>query len=227
MPKIIVKITNLEKVKKQIKKKVSSDVFPKILKSAENNAIPRLIEEFNDALERTEAFQGLLGVFAGDESRDAQAHLGLTSSFAEDAVEQIKDVIRDKVFRAEALGKTKDGVIGFKFGIRKLADDISNIPSATYNSGDIELPWLKWLLKGGSVDAEITFKISARESSIRSSRSERALMIPTGDWNIDDYNRFSRNGNFVADALADEIWIANSEKIIIDEVKKALKNVNV
>lgn len=227
MAKITVKITNIDTVKKKIRKKISSEVFPKVLKTAENNAIPKLIEEFNDALERTEAFQGLNGAFQNDENRDVSAHLGIIPEFAEDSIDQIKRIIKDKVFRADAIGKSRDGAIGFKFTVKNIAEELLQIPNATYPSKSTDIPWLQWLLKGGSVDAEIVFGIKVGRDRFETSRSERAIMRPTGDWNIDDYNRFSKNGNFLADALLDEIWIANSEKIIIDEVKKALKNINV
>lgn len=227
MAKVSIKITNLENVKKKIKKKMAVEVFPKVLKSAENNAIPRLIQEFNDALERTEAFQGLNGAFRNDENRDVAAHLGIIPEFAEDSIDQIKRIVKDKVFRADAIGKTRDGVIGFKFTVKNLANEFLQIPNAVYPSDTTDIPWLEWLLKGGSVDAEILFSVRVGRNRFETSRTERAIMRPTGDWNIDDYNRFSKNGNFIADALLDEIWIANSEKIIIEEVKKALKNINV
>jgi hypothetical protein len=227
MASVKLQLTNLNAVKKAIKKKIAEEVFPKAMKTAQTTAIPLLIDEFNESIRRTQAIQGLLGKYAGDEMKDAQAHLGLTNESAEQSVYEIEKIIGLYIQDTESLSKTQDGIIGFRFTTKNLADRILSIPSSTYNSTNGDINWLEWLIRGGNVDAEISFKISNRESTLRVSRSERALMIGGGDWNIDDYNRFAENGNFIADAILDEIWIAQSEKIIINEIKKALRNINV
>jgi hypothetical protein len=227
MASVKLQLTNLNVVRKAIKKKMVEDVLPKAMKIAQTTAIPFLIDEFNEAIRRTQAIQGLLGKYAGDQFKDAQAHLGLTNEGAEQSVYEIEKMIGLYIQDTESLSKTQDGIIGFRFGTKNLADRILSIPSATYSSTNGDVNWLEWLIRGGSVDAEISFKISNRESTLRVSRSERALMIGGGDWNIDEYNRFSENGNFIADAILDEVWIVKSEKIIINEIKKALRDINV
>ena len=90
------------------------------------------------------------------------------------------------------------------------------------------VPWLKWLLDGGSVEAGIQYGVD-----FPSSRTGRAYMINNPallSFDIDDYNRFASSNdegeygkNFLNDIAKDPILVENIGQILNSELEKVIR----
>ena len=228
MAKIDIKLASLDNALNEIAGAFTEDVLPGLLKSAIVNIQDQLIEALIQSFERTIVIQGLLGTYAGDDTRDVQAHVGLPDDAAQLGVEEILQVIRNSLkvgpprFRSggafSKFSKAKN--VTFTIQIEQLTEDILGISSGGYESEGGNVEWIDWLINGGGTPGyNITFTGSNKFDGF--SRTGRALMTTSFgiEWSVDDYGRFSETGiNFVEDALNDEEWLEDARQIITEEV---------
>lgn len=223
MAKIEIAFVNVNLFKKELKTEAARKLFPGMLRRAAEAARPELIQALLEAFRRTIAIKGIFGENAGNEEEDAQAHLGLTDDMAQGALEEISEAIEETLeFSAITV---RSGKVGFNITFNELTSAIAGISSGSYvsdsKSGSFTIPWMDWLLNGGSVDASIIFDDSEE------SRSGRAVMLeknPFGSWDVDDYERFAENENFVIDALEDETWKSESFEIMVRYIEEEIDN---
>lgn len=226
-----IKIISIDQLKKGVGRRVLIGLEDPI-RAGLKAAKPDLIDSLVRAVSRNQVILGLQGQFAGDEMRDVQAHLGMTDTLSQGAIEEIIQVFRSAVELTNPRYTGKNITLGIS--LSNMQDQIANISLNRYtsdSSGQV-IPWMHWLLKGGQVKAEIDFDLSANEEY--KSRSGRALMYgeKTEDdktfengtgWNIDDYDRFAKGTNFLIDIVRDKTWLVEAREILINHLKSALK----
>ena len=235
MPNFI-EIAETDAIKKQIAEYASRQRFPKLINEAKDLIKPELIEAFIRAFQRTFFWQGMAGRFAGDRSLDVQAHLGLETGDALQALQEISDSIANSLEIKQITGISKSGFFAslassaqlvFNIGSTTLIKNIRNAvtrPSYIAANGTA-IEWLEWVL---GKDSDILMGISFNPATVseHDSRSGRAVMIwasPSYAWHISKYNYFSKTGiNFVEDMMEDQEFINEAMDIIINGIRKVI-----
>lgn len=227
MPRVSIKIENTNTLKRIINDRVRFSIIPKLdgkVRDAVRPIIPSLVI---DALRQTDVYRGIRGDFAGNPQLDVQAHMGLTKSTADEALNQIEKVILNSI----KVNRNRES--GLEIIAQNTEQIITNLPIGTYESYDLSgkntgylIPWLEWLMEGeGSVQAFIDWN----SPSVESSRSERAIMInraSSQNWDVRAYAFGQHDQNFVLRALSDPNFINAATKIIEKEYRNQIKVLN-
>lgn len=219
MAKVI--ITNLAEVKKQISEKFAKKI-PSILKVAQLDLEDDLRALLLESFEQTLVIRGLKLDYQGDELRDVPAHIGLPDAEAVQAAADILEIIKSS-FVFNKISTQRDGAIGFNVNLGGFVDKIMELQTGNTAGGE-SLPWMDWLINGGSVSAEIWFYSKPLKND--EGRSGRALMRFGEDlWDIDSYHKFvedSAADNFVIEAIQRPEWRSAAEKLILDYLTQYL-----
>lgn len=139
-----------------------------------------------------------LGELGGDWSGKADAVSALA-----DIVEQIIAGVTVTITDRKA---EEDFVIGLNIKLLENLDDIINSESGKYVSinarGDYnEVPWLEWLLTGGSSSVVVGYHVLYKDSE--ASRTLHAVMVKQGSFSIDGRFTGTKNNNFITRAAED------------------------
>lgn len=222
----MIQISNLSDVKKQILEHITKKEFPTIVDKTIANSKRRLAFALVRAFKRTIVSKGLLGKYAFNLDKDIPAHMGLVEAYS---IQSEKD-ISDALFNAIKFGPLvrKGNSISFTVTTDDLGQyvlsEVQGIYTSENSKGEsTQIPWLDWLINGGRVSA--TVSISGDFADKVFSRSQRAIMTNPngGDWDTEDYNRFSESGDgFVVDIVEDEKFYLDSEYIIRSELNKII-----
>ena len=220
MSRFIIKIDS-PLFQRDLKKVVQNKIFPKVLRAAIKGSKKKLIDAFMEAIGRTMALRGIFDEYSGDLDKDVRAHLGLDEDIQSRIHGEIHEAVRQSLVSTDVMKRGR--YIGFDIVFENLIELIGGIPSGTYDSinkeGDsTSIPWMDWLLRGGGVSASIMF---SEELDDFQSRSGRAIMLekaPFGAWDIDDYDKFAENDNFVFDALEDTQFVEDAYNIIVTAI---------
>lgn len=218
-----VKITNMREVRDGIVRE-ALNAINKVLKSSFANEIKEEISDLVlEAFERNDVVLGLQGFFAGDEDKDLQAIFGLTDELSNQIIEDMRDLISNKLNIKFTISYPKDRI---RYNVTIFYEDLlteaTALDSASYNleikkrtGGTTEaiLPWFEWLINGADVQAEIVFDLNDRQANI--SRSGRALMLSnsyySGNWDW-------KGINFIEEIVKDPEFINKLEVIVRDKL---------
>lgn len=220
-----IQITNKKEIEKAIGALVNDKVLPRVLKVAQLELQDNLQELLIDSFERTLVVRALQLDFIGDEQKDVPAHLGLSDSDSVDAAFRILEAVRTK-FVFNRIQKIDNGAIGFRVSTNSLLEEIRGIAGT-----ESDIPWMDWLIDGGSADAEIWFvkRPLSNADGDDYSRSGRAVMREfggSGFWDIDSYHRFVEGdnaNNFIEEAIGDEKWRNQARDMIFSFIADYFK----
>lgn len=232
-------ITNLDKIKSQLQKQVSEQILTKVIKEAFENITPQVKNLFMDLIKETRAWRGLLGENIDDVENDVQAILGVRDDEVEAALLDIEDIVRDALIikniqsrRGGSFSSIKNATtLSFTIQTSTISEDLLNTPNGSYISdGQLgqEIPWLRWLIEGGSIGGyDIVFEfydiVSGRDFNTIS-RTGRAIMLPFGSWSVDEYNKWADSGiNFLEDVFENPVFEEKLTDLLNKEVSRLLR----
>lgn len=224
------KIVDIDDVKAQIIDRFAVQIFPDLIKDAVDNVTPDIVNAIMDGFRRTNLFEALTGALTGFKDRDLYAVLGLEENEGLGIVIAIESIIRESLELRNIVSRGGSGrfatinnatVLTFNLSLESLENNIENL-NLSYDSKGGEVPWLQWLLRGGSTPGyNIIF------GEFYTSRTGRAIMVKSPiTWDIQDSDNFARERNFVVDILEDPVWPGVVEEIIIAEVDRLLDTGN-
>lgn len=232
-----IRISNRNEALKNIKNEVIFKVLHKILPDVKQEIEDPIIERFLSDFGNHPVIQSLLGEYEGDDDRDLQAQVGLTSGEAVVAIAEIGQAVR-KALRVNVTQQTesgqfaKNGVIKLTIFTEELEEAIRGISSATYDyvskrHGNVTIYWLRMILDGshGEVLASINFELG--ENAIARSRSHRAHMINNqAGWSLDKDILCENKGlNFIEDVLANKALKEDLEDICKTTIERMIKEI--
>lgn len=205
------KVTNIDEIREQAGSRADAALLS-ILREGIQNASEVVIDDVIDVMSTTDTWRGIRGDFNGSVDQDIQAHMGLTSSDAAQALEEIEEAVRQSFSielsgirgrastgRFSQLSDASSAQVFISFP--NIQEAIVSIRSGSYASDGGEVPWMSWLLNGGSVPGyQISFDLTGRFEA--TSRSGRAVMWPSNitTWDTSDYG-FGFNDNFVIETF--------------------------
>ncbi len=234
MAELVVK--NLERIRREIAKKFTEVAIPIIMERALENSKQYILDEIIESLHRTKMWEGLSQSTPFNSPQDLRALMGLSDDVADAAMLEIDGIIRNSLEIVSVQGRYKGRFAGIsqstqisvglrESGLRKrlLASHYGSYVS--YPSGE-EIPWIKWLLDGAAVEAELVFLIDRPTISVGDSRSGRAIMDVDGDptayW-VFNKEDFTDSENFITDIVEDEQLVERIKKVLSREIRKETK----
>jgi len=128
------------------------------------------------------------------------------------ALREIVDLVIDGVKVTINDRKTGDDfVIGIKITLLENIDNIVNSPAGKYVSINskgnyAEVPWLEWLLVGGSSPVIIGYQVfydDYSEKGNNPSRTQHAIMVKGERFSVDSRFAGTKNNNFITRAAED------------------------
>lgn len=231
-------VKNFDKIREQFKGYVASKLYPEIIIDSQKIILPKLKNLLAEVFAETIFFRGIKGDYRGDSVFDAQAVLGMIEPFAEDSIFQMTDAIQESLELGfiEGIGPRGNNLtfarsvrLRYNFSLRDLEENLLAIKNSEYFSSDAQgkshlIKWLEWAITGISdVEASLVYDDGGKFEEY--SRSGRAIMQNKGSpWSISDHNNFSNNTNFIEEALSDQRWIVDSEKIVLDGLIESINN---
>ncbi len=222
-----VKITNIKKVREGIIREALIAINRVLKSSFADNLKKEISDLVLEAFERNDVILGLQGFFAGDEDKDLQAIFGLTDELANQIIEEMRDLIANKLNVKFTIGYSKNQIrYNVTIVYEDLTEEAKSLDAANYNleikkrtGGTVEatLPWFEWLINGADVQAEIVFDLNDTQASV--SRSGRAIMLSnayySGNWSWQGIN-------FIEEIVKDEEFINKLELIVRNKLIKEI-----
>lgn len=239
MAKIILGNLPSEKIKAAV---LRSPRLTAAIKRASITIRKNLKSAFLRGFRRTLLYKGMLYRGPSETSVPAQLGFGGTgeSYSAGTAIELITSMFNDLVGNADNKIRRSGRELFLDVNIEDVEAAMANDSRGAYvsenNAGESHtVPWLKWLIEGGTVNGfNILFLSGEKGRKYREySRSGYAIMVEptfkqqrgTFSWSIDDYDRFAETENFVQDILEDPSFQKDVEDIIIGAITQELRNV--
>lgn len=220
----------------------TSRVFNEILKRSLKNKQfqSQVVETLMFFLKRTDVWRGLGGAFAGDVTRDLQAHFGLEDGYLSIVESEIEFLLKSIIsvtgssitFGGKTVAKASKATINFNINFKNIEREFPAIDSGTFISENgFEVPWLEWLLFGGSVDNyDLLYNIGGDNPIVnKSSRTGRALMMSSRSsdtferqWSTNEvlYDQF-----FFFKIFQNDEFIDNVSNILFDYMIAEARNV--
>jgi len=201
-------------IEKQMDKAVN-----KSIKIIQSKARP-IIES---AISQCDEMQALL-------SGPLRGELGLSSSAAKNAVDNISEAIGQAISFTNTSSKTKKGTGGLEVHFQPMSFlNVLSLSDGSYSyrkratlwgqivSANVQIDWLNWLLlKGDSVIvSNFTFK-----PQVGKGRSGEGKMQKGGSWRISPSYAGTAQDNFITRALQSQTTVKEISKVIQDAIKK-------
>ncbi len=154
---------------------------------------------------------------------DLRQELGVVDGAA--ALAEIVGAIQNSAqFDIEPVIVSNDRIINGGYTIKILQEsyeDILNLPSVAYASGEIIIPWLHWLLSAGAGPVVYGYRIMYNPQNPQNSRTGPIMVKSAGVWSVPSDAAGVQEDNFLTRALA------GLENEIDDILAREIANANV
>lgn len=220
----------------------TSKIFNSILaRSLKNRSFQNdVVQTIMFYLRKSDVWAGLSGYYAGDHSKDLQAHFGLEDGYLVNVESEIEDLLLSIItisgasitFGGKSVAKATKATIKFNINFKGIEDSFPAIDSGTFISENgEEVPWLEWLLFGGKVLGYDLLYNAFGDNPIvnKSSRTGRAVMLQSlntdrfeREWSTAEvaYNQF-----FFFDIFQNEDFIDRVSDLLFEYMLAESKNV--